>query len=49
MITGTIGILIGKAVMGAVMGLISAGLFFGTPIEPMSDSDRQEIVEMMEE
>ena len=49
MITGTIGIMIGKAVVGAVMGLIAAGLFFGTPVEPMSDSDRQEIIETMEE
>ena len=49
MITGTIGILIGKAVVAGVMGLIAAGLFFGTPIEPMSDSDQQEVIETMEE
>jgi len=49
MITGTIGIMIGKTVVTAVMGLIAAGLFFGTVIEPESDADRQEVVEMMEE
>ncbi len=49
MITGTIGIMIGKAVVTAVMGLIAAGLFFGTVIEPESDADRQEVVETMEE
>ena len=49
MITGTIGIMIGKAVVGAVMGLIASGLFFGMPIEPETDGERQEIVETMEE
>ncbi|KKL57447.1 hypothetical protein LCGC14_2235300 [marine sediment metagenome] len=45
----TIGIMVGKAIITAILSMSIYGVVFDKTILTPSDSDRQEIVETMEE